>query len=471
MMLGRARAWIRRTAGPMVRRYRGPAFGLPPHHWGLEVTPTGRLACDGIEIAGLRDRFGSPLHVVLGHRLRANAESFQARSSSGHSQAEVFYSYKTNPVPGVLRRIHDLGLGAEVISEYELWLAFRLGVPPERIIYNGPVKSPSSIREAIERDILLLNINHREEIPLVAAIAREAGRRPRVGVRVTTSWGWSQQFGSSIGNGEALRAVREALATGMLDVVALHSHLGGMVRGTGQIQAHVGEVAEFAETVHRELGLKVEMLDLGGSFATPTVAGITPRDRWLEMKLLARRPPPRPESTLPIADYVRCVLDEVEKHYAGKSAPRVMLEPGRAMTGDTQLLIATVQTLKAAEPPLPWAVLDAGINLAESLRSEYHEILPASRMHAPRDRLYRLAGPICSPGDVVVWAAAAPELQPGDALAIMDAGAYFVPSATSFSFPRPAIVMLDGGEPVLLRRAESNEDLVALDAPIQPSEA
>lgn len=72
-------------------------------------------------------------------------------------------------------------------------------------------------------------------------------------------------------------------------------------------------------------------------------------------------------------------------------------------------------------------------------------------------------GPICSPGDLLRASVRLPRLRPGDAVAVMDAGAYFVPFATAFSFPRPAIVLLEGGEATLLRRAETFEDLVALD--------
>src|SRR5690606_32246036 len=97
------------------------------------------------------------------------------------------------------------------------------------------------------------------------------------------------------------------------------------------------------------------------------------------------------------------------------------------------------------------------------MRSEYHHLFPASRMHAPREQRYRLAGPICSPGDVLSWATLQPRLNVGDALAVMHSGAYFVPFATSFSCPQPAVVMVDAGEVTLLRRAETFEDLVALD--------
>jgi diaminopimelate decarboxylase len=195
------------------------------------------------------------------------------------------------------------------------------------------------------------------------------------------------------------------------------------------------------------------------------VANIGELDRRLSITFQAALPAPVPEATLPIPKYVRCVIEQVEAHYAAKArpCPRIFFEPGRAMTGNTQVLITSVLSLKAGEPKPGWAILDAGINLAESARTEFHQIFPATRMHDARAHRYRLAGPICSPGDVLSWSACLPALAVGDALAIMDAGAYFVPFATSFSFPQPAIVMLDGMKVRLLRRAERFEDIVALD--------
>src|SRR5690606_12119650 len=97
-----------------------------------------------------------------------------------------------------LRLLHAEGIGAEVISEYELWLAFRLGVEPSRVIYNGPVKSDASLQEAIRRRIRLINANHREEIGRIGALAQTLGERPVTGVRVSTSASWSGQFGAPI---------------------------------------------------------------------------------------------------------------------------------------------------------------------------------------------------------------------------------------------------------------------------------
>ena len=73
----------------------------------------------------------------------------------------------------MLRRLHERGIGAEVISPFELWLAIELGVPGERIIYNGPAKSADSIRQAIDHDVYLVNANSASEAALIARLAAE----------------------------------------------------------------------------------------------------------------------------------------------------------------------------------------------------------------------------------------------------------------------------------------------------------
>jgi diaminopimelate decarboxylase len=464
-MLRRARKQIKQLLGPAIRQYRSGGQDLTPAHWGLTVTPSGQLACDDINLESLREKWGSPLHVVLSRRLRANAREFLAVNEVGRTRAEIYYSYKSNPVPGVLQLLHGLGIGAEVISEYELWLALKLGVPADRIVFNGPAKSSAAIHDAVARDLLLLNVNHREEIDVIATVARALGKRPRVGMRVAASTGWSGQFGLSIGQGEAFAAIKRVHETGVLQLTAIHCHAGGMLRSAQQVLGYVDEVLALADRVRTELSVELAILDFGGSLATPTVAGISELDRRLSIALQAPVPTPVPAATISIREYVQCVVEKVEAHYAATSrqCPRIFFEPGRSMTGNAQILITSVLSLNANVPKPGWAILDAGINLAESVRSEFHQIFPASRMHDERALRYRLAGPICSPGDVLSWAAPLPELATGDALAIMDAGAYFVPFSTSFSFPRPAIVMVDGSDVHLLRRAETFEDIIALD--------
>jgi diaminopimelate decarboxylase len=409
--------------------------------------------------------------VVHAAKLAANVARFRRPLAGSGRACEVFYSYKTNPVPGVLRFLHDRGVGAEVISPYELWLALRLGVPPGRIVYNGPAKSDASLRAAVEHGILLVNINHREEIARLARIAESAGRRAAVGVRVVPPGGWGWQFGAPIATGEAMRAFEAALAEPSLDVVGLHAHFGVQLRSAEALAAFVRPVLAFCDQLRDRLGIEPRILDFGGSLAIPSVAPIGARERRLNSALHVPLSPPDVNAALSIETYVERLLREVEDHYRdrGRAVPRVLVEPGRALTGNAQMLLASVVTTKESAEGVTFAITNAGINIAEGAQHEYHQLLPVNRHGEPRRRVYAVTGPICSPADVLYPAVELPELRPGDSLAIMDAGAYFVPFSTSFSFPRPAVVMVEDGRDLLLRGGETFEDLVAHDAPVMPA--
>jgi len=462
---------IKDALRPVLQRYPTPQEPFDPSRWGLAQRPGAGLELHGVDLSALMREWGSPLHVVDAARLRANARRFLAVPRGASAGAEVYYSYKSNPIPGVLTFLHERGVGAEVISEYELWLARHLGVPAERVVYNGPAKSDHSLREAIDSSILLLNFNHSEEIDRVAGIARALGRRVRVGVRVSTGRGWSAQFGVPIEGGAALAAYTRALSCEAFDVVGLHAHRGGMIHDANELDGFVGDVLAFSDSLRASLGVELALLDLGGSLGTPTVEHISTADRRLSQAFYREISVPPAEQRLQIESYVERLVTRVEEHCRERqrARPRILLEPGRAMTGDAQFLLTSVIETKRADGKT-YAIIDAGINLAESARNEYHQLLPISRHGAPRAETYTVVGPICTPGDTLYPAVRLPELRPGDTLAIMDAGAYFVPFSTSFSFPRPAVVMVDDdGQVRPLRRAERHEDLIALDEPARPS--
>lgn len=450
---------LRRALGPIVRRARPRRVDLPLHRWGLERDERGHLRVRGVDIRALVEAYGSPLHVLDAGALARNAAHF-----TSDPRCEVFYSYKTNPVRAVLERLHAAGVGAEVISPYELWLARRLGVDPKRVVFNGPAKTEGALRDAIESGIELINVNAREEIDLIAGVAGKLGKRARVGVRVVVPGGWGGQFGESIASGAAMQAVRAAKQRPELDVVGVHAHIGAEISTKDALVSLIDRVLDFVDDVRSELGLALSILDLGGSLACPSVARIDPLDLRLNRVFGCDLVPREPSSVLSIGAYVRAIGDAVEAHFdaLGVPRPRVFLEPGRAMTGDTQLLVCSVLAVRAPEDGVSYAVLDAGINVAEPVRNEFHQLFHAGPERGER-RTYRLAGPICTPMDVLYGAWDLPELREGDALVIADSGAYFVPFSTSFSFPRPAIVAIEDGQPRLVRRRERFEDLARFD--------
>ena len=105
--------------------------------WDLEIGSQDHLTLGGCDLVELAHTYGTPLHVVDETRLRRNVEDFRRAFAGRSPGAEIFYSYKTNCVPGVLSLLHEQGCGAEAASPYECWLAAALGVPPSSVIYNG----------------------------------------------------------------------------------------------------------------------------------------------------------------------------------------------------------------------------------------------------------------------------------------------------------------------------------------------
>jgi diaminopimelate decarboxylase len=249
-------------------------------------------------------------------------------------------------------------------------------------------------------------------------------------------------------------------------VVAVHAHLNGELTTYGQLSSFIDQLLKFVDQLHASLGLQIEVLDLGGNLHCPTIA---PRSALAARLALATGVDvplqPKPMA-LTVDTYVRAVAQRVDAHFkgSGRRRPRVVLEPGRALTASTQLLLTRVLQVRDPDTSgLSTAVLDAGLNVIEAARHERHQIFPVRQRPGTERRRYRLMGPTCTLGDLVSPGVELDTLEVGDTLAVMDVGAYCVPYSTCFSFPRPAVVAVRNGIAGMLRRHESFEDLVALD--------
>jgi diaminopimelate decarboxylase len=437
---------------------------LPPDAWGLAVGEGGRLAWDGVDLQGLAERFGTPLHVVNRAHLERDYRAFHDAFAAHFPRVDVGYSYKTNPLPGVLEALHAAGATAEVISHFELWLALRLGVPPDRVIFNGPGKTREGLELALRAGVKLVNLDGLTELELAESVAAAVGRRQRVGVRVVASVGWSGQFGVRIADGAALAAFTRLRRSPHLDPRALHVHLGSGIQDTGVYLRAAEEALAFVQRLRTELGIAIEHLDLGGGFGVPTVRSYTTRDFQLLLNGFRLRPPVPDKAPRP-ADFAAAIVPLVARYCgADRGAwPEIILEPGRAVTSSAQLLLLRVIALKDGDAIGPYAILDGGRNLTMPTGYEYHEVLPVAADATRPRRAWSLFGPLCHPGDLLFKGRQLPDLAIGDAVAVMDAGAYFIPNQMNFSNPRPAAVMIDGGETRVIRARESFEDIVRLD--------
>lgn len=432
--------------------------------WGLETNENGYLMVGGCNSAELAREYGTPLHVVDRNRLIANYYSFNESFKAFTTNVEVFYSYKTNTIPGVLRVLHQQGAGAEVVSPYELWLALTLGVTPDRIIYNGICKPDEALRTAIAKEIKLINIDSFGEIQRIEKISEELGKSPRVGLRVHTGVGGTDQFGFRIESGEAFQGFKQCARAKHLKVCGMHTHLGSGLKDVYKYVAAIKIMLRLAKDIKEKLGIDIEYFDLGGGFGVPTVRSFGTLEYMFYWTLGRFPKAPKAEDCPPISRFAKHIVDHLNEGctmYNLKN-PILHLEPGRAITSNAQILLIEVGEIKHKHDKIKTVIVNGSRNIAYPVIWEYHEVFLANKMSERNEEIYRIAGPACYKEDLLYSYKKLPRLEEGDILAVMDAGAYFILFSQDFNIPQPPVVIVSNGKHGLIRQRESYQYMVEL---------
>lgn len=433
--------------------------------WGLDVNADNHIAVNGIDAVELLEQYGSPLMVVNKKRLVEDAVSIQNTISQTLPGSRALYSYKTNCIPGVLSEIHKLDIGAEVISPFELWLAEQLGNSGDDIVFNGVAKTEESLRRALKLNVLSVNIDHPEEIDKLLALTPWAQGKIRVGLRLGLFA--DSQFGLDVESGEAMQTCQRISALpDLFELTAVHFNVASNTRDNGLHRTCLSRALDFVLQIKRQTGLDIPYLNIGGGYGVPTTK-IMSRFEYAIYRFFGALPrPPDPVSYQQIDAFMGEISNDVRSfcQLNGLQIPKLLVEPGRYITSRSQFLLTRVNAIKKKHDGKLYAITDAGkISITYPCDYEYHEIFLANCAHGSLTNNYTVVGRTCTSADWIVKNRYLPSLQPGDVLAVMDAGAYFVSYSTNFSFPRPAVVMVFDGQAILLRRAESFSHMVAMD--------
>lgn len=434
--------------------------------WGLKKDREEQITVSGVRVSSLVEKYGSPLLVVNRDKLLKDALSIQKAIRIAGDKSIVAYSYKTNCIPGILEIIHTTGIGAEVISPYELWLAERLGVPGDKIIYNGVNKNEVSIERAITLGVLAINIDSIQEIDRIASVARKQNKHAKIGIRLGLIE--KSQFGLEIDSGEAMKAcLRIAKYNDVLTLNCIHFCVTSNSRNSDTHNHFAKRALEFYQAVRQQTGITVKYLDIGGGMGVPTSKNMTGFEYGLYRLFGCSPKAPDPDEFEDIETFVKMIAENISTscYRYNMPIPSLIMEPGRFVTSRAEFLLSTVLAIKEKKNGLKFAITDAGrLSTTFPCDFEYHEVIKADQTQKEKKIPYNVVGRICTSADWMVKNRVLPELSAGDMLITMDAGAYFSSYSTNFSFPRPAILMIDqNGKCTLLRHAESFEHLTDLD--------
>lgn len=410
------------------------------HHFHYE---RGRLCCEELDIESLVREVGTPVYVYSRATLTHHFTVFDGAFS--YIPHLTCYSVKANSNLAILALFGALGGGVDIVSGGELFRARRAGIEPKKIVYSGVGKTPDEIDYALSEDILMFNIESRQELEAISQKAQALGRAARIALRVNpdvdpkthpyiTTGMEKNKFGIRVD--EAVENYRHAMTLPGVDVVGIDCHIGSQLTDTAPFVDALKRLRALMERL-RELGLSIRYLDLGGGL------GITYADEE----------PPHP------TEYAEAILKEME----GLSCT-LIFEPGRVIVGNAGILVTRVLYTKET-PTKHFVIVDAAMNdlIRPSLYGAYHHIQPVA-LEQRETRTVDVVGPICESGDFLARERPLPQVEPGELLAVMSAGAYGFSMASNYnSRPRPAEVLVDGARYHVIRRRETWEDLVRLE--------
>jgi len=261
-----------------------------------------------------------------------------------------------------------------------------------------------------------------------------------------------QKFGLSLVGGLAAAAVRRALERPEIELLGLHSHIGSQIFDTEGFEVAARRLLDLQAQVHREHGVQLPELDLGGGFGIAYTSDHDPQDPARLAKGLA-------------------AIVGRECDALGIQVPRVSVEPGRAIAGPSTFTLYTVGAIKDVlldhGAVRRYVAVDGGMsdNIRTALYDADYSCTVASRVSAAAPVLSRVVGKHCESGDIVVRDEFLPsDVGRGDLVAVPGTGAYCRSMSSQYNHvPRPPVISVRDGQARVLIRRETEDDLLGLD--------
>ena len=434
-----------------------------------------RLHCEDVDLGRVAEEFGTPLYIysagtVLDHYRRLDA----ALAQLDHL---ICYAVKANSNRAILKVLADAGAGFDIVSGGELFRVLAAGGDPAKCTFAGVGKSRDEIEYALEQGVYSFNVESEAELERIDQIAGKKRLRAPVALRVNPdvdphtheyiSTGSRQnKFGIALDHVAAV--YQRAAKLRNIDIVGVQMHIGSQIT---EIKPFVEAIRKVAPLV-RELKNKyrIKFFSIGGGvgivYESSFVSGGS--EWWKKNRESARH-------QLSIQEYVDAILPLLRELEL-----RILLEPGRLLVGNAGVLVTRVRYIKQTGQK-KFAIVDAGMNdlIRPALYHSYHEIVPVAEPGGagsvpPKKKRddtevfppliadkIDIVGPVCESGDFFALDREMPEVNEGDLLAVMSAGAYGFAMASNYnSRPLPAEALVRGDKFALIRKRQTNEDLV-----------
>ena len=385
--------------------------------------------------------YGAAFYLLESEQFRTNYMELKEAFSKIYPNFNIAYSYKTNYTPKLCRIVNELGGFAEVVSDMELEIALRVGVPPAKIIWNGPFKNSKKVEELL---VLggTVNIDSVYEIDVIRKVAEKYPLHTlNVGIRCNFDIedGVVSRFGFDTKSEEFYQVLDFVRNTKNVHLINMQCHFATRRLETWEPRA------KGMLSLLDELELIPERIDLGGGLFGKIADSLKAQF----------------DSHIPsYQEYANVVAPLfMEKFKDKKNAPLLMIEPGSALVGDCMKFVSQVINIKSVRGKKIATLLGSIYNINPTLNTKNPPIEVYS-MGKQQKEYHDLdfGGFTCIESDYL-YKHFKGELAVGDMVEFGNVGSYSVVLKPPFILPNFPILDICGEHVEIIKRGENFDDL------------
>ena len=423
-----------------------------------KINEKGSLEIGGVDTIELVNEHSTPLYVMDQTLIEETIDKMKDAFKSDRFETQIAYAGKAFLTMAMVKIVDEKGLDLDVVSEGELYTAYKAGFPMNRVHMHGNNKTTRELEMAIELGIKEIVIDNEDEIAKIENICREKGKKQAVLLRIDPgieahthqyikTSGLTSKFGISLFQKNLFDIVKRINDSKFLEFKGFHTHIGSQIFQSAFFMFALDEIFKYLDRLKKELGIIVETVNMGGGFGVYYTEEDDPA---------------------PINDVLKEVITYTEameiKYRIGFKT--LCIEPGRSIVGNAGTTLYTVGGIKETVGGKTYVFVDGGMadNIRPALYQAQYEAAILGDMNAIPDKEVTLAGKFCESGDVLIDKVKLANPKVGDLVGITTTGAYCYSMSSNYNrFAKPAVVFVKDGKSKVVVKRETLDDLIRND--------
>ena len=394
---------------------------------------------ENISTEKLVKKFNTPLYCYSYLKLKNNIINFKNHFSN--ISPLICFSVKSNSNVKIIKEIKNLDCGADVVSKGEMMKALKAGVNPKKIVFSGVGKTYSELEYAINKNILLINVESKSELLVIEKIGKIKKKKVNIGIRLNPNTNAKtlkqistgregDKFG--VAEKEFLKLVQYSKLSKFLKLKCLSVHIGS------QILSHkpYEKMLKVVDKLIKKSNHLFEFIDLGGGMGI----SYEKNNKKLNFK----------------------IYNSLINKFLKKNNCKIIFEPGRSIIGNAGILISKIIYIKKSKNK-NFVILDAAMNdlMRPALYGAKHQIIPSIKNKKNLNKIFEFVGPICESTDRFLTTNKFQNLKEGDVLIICDSGAYGMSLSSNYNVrPLPAEILIKNSKILTIKNRQKLSEII-----------